>query len=125
MKTKAPERLKALRDLKDEDLINTLELDGSDVVRHEAAFILGERMKESTLTLVSVAFQALCVASLFDPSILVRHETALALANFKNNGSLRFLNFLLTDPSQEVRDSASYAIEELEGQNNVPGTRLI
>lgn len=114
MKSKASERLKGLRDLNDAGLITALEQDVSDVVRHEAAFILGDRMREGALKSTGSAFKSLCVASLFDPSILVRHETALALANFKKQGSVRFLGFLTSDCAQEVRDSAAYAIEELE-----------
>lgn len=112
----APARLKRLRELSDASLIQALNEDGSDVVRHEAAFILGDRMREGLLAQSVLAFKALTVASLFDPSILVRHETALALASFKQHGPQRILAALLTDEAQEVRDSASYAIEELEGE---------
>ncbi len=109
----APERLKRLRDQSDSYVIGVLIEDDSDVVRHEAAFILGDRMHGGTLTKPEEAFGTLCHSAELDPSILVRHEAALSLANFKTALSKRILERLLFDPAPEVQSSARYALEDM------------
>jgi HEAT repeat protein len=108
----APQRLAALNDLNDSDLAMALMKDESDVVRHEAAFLLGQRGKERNLEDSDLTLEWLCKGC-FDKSILVRHEVALALANFKGEKSLLFLSRLHLDQVQEVRDSAEYALHQL------------
>lgn len=116
MKLKAFERLNQLRALKDADILSALTDDESDVVRHEAAFILGDRKREGTLLEIESVFKALGESILEDKSTLVRHEAALALANFDKVESLKFLKFALCDSVTEVRESAAYAIEDLNGR---------
>lgn len=96
----------------DAALIESLKKDDSDVVRHEAAFILGERKREQKLADEKAAFEALCDSCLFDKSILVRHEGALALAAFGEQAE-PYLQAALIDTVKEVRDSATYALQDM------------
>jgi len=99
----APQRLKELRSLAPSQLCEALLNDGSDVVRHEAAFLLGEQ-KSGLHNLIEAAG---------DRSILVRHEVALALANFPASEVLNQLLLMHEDAAKEVRSSADYAIQQL------------
>jgi HEAT repeat protein len=116
--SKAYERLKALRDLTDGQVIDALQNDQCDVVRHEAAFVLGERRRErphdNSVVLREQAFDALNKASFSDPSVLVRHEAVLALTAFASNTMTHdIIEAALGDSAPEVVSSARYALEEL------------
>jgi HEAT repeat protein len=87
--------------------------DESDVVRHEAAFIIGDLERQSRLKDSARALDSLCQAAK-DPSILVRHEVALALSKFNRRlQALECLLLLARDPVREVYGSANYAIAEM------------
>jgi HEAT repeat protein len=111
MTPNAPQRLQALSGLSEWDLRKALRNDRSDVVRHEAAFLLGQAAKEKIYDLQGTLDDLDTAAS--DSSILVRHEAALALANFKAERSVSILARLVTDDAIEVRDSALYALVQM------------
>lgn len=89
-------------------LFEVLHKDESDVVRHEAAFLIGDVAPDAARSVFALSVAAL------DKSILVRHEAALALAKFTLTPESRAVLFsLMSDDSVEVRDSAKFALEEL------------
>ncbi|HEV8542773.1 MAG TPA: HEAT repeat domain-containing protein [Verrucomicrobiae bacterium] len=106
----APQRLKALQSLNEWDLRKAMRFDESDVVRHEAAFLLGQAAKD-----LCDPNGVLCDfdAAAADGSILVRHEVALALANLKVERSIPILLRLAMDPAPEVSGSALYALVQM------------
>ena len=101
----APQRLAELRGFSETLLIHAMCQDESEVVRHEAAFLLGDIQSTGAL-------EALISAS-HDPSILVCHEVALALANFRCARSVVELVRLAADPSPDVSRSAVHALVEM------------
>jgi HEAT repeat protein len=103
----AHRRLALLDDLTLEDLKKFLVTDECPVVRHEAAFKLGERFGGNP-----EAAHALCEASA-DRSILVRHEVALALAHFPCEQTAAVLVDMVLDPSPDVAASAQFAIVQM------------
>jgi HEAT repeat protein len=111
------QRLRDLRALHYSLLIEALKEDPSDVVRHEAAFVIGEwceRVSEQDRSDIrKEGMLALFRAAETDKSILVRHEAALALAQFRNAAALALLLRLTLDSASEVRSSACYAIEQM------------
>lgn len=91
-------------------LANTLLNDPSPIVRHEAAYILGE--KDNPL-----AVDALIRAIETDPHKIVVHESALAIANLGNLGypkSEVALKKLLQHPDEDVVDTAQIALQRLD-----------
>lgn len=118
----APKRMGALQAMgvgkeplspKEEDaLMKALLQDESDVVRHEAAFLLGHLRGENRLPSYGQVLQSLLKAA-NDTSILVRHEVALALANFEAESVMPVLLTLHLDAALEVRSSAEFALQEL------------
>ena len=62
-----------------EVLGQTLSNDPSSIVRHEAAYILGEKANLLSISPLIKAIE-------YDPAIIVRHEAALALANLGTLG---------------------------------------
>lgn len=117
----APQRLARLQALASgeitiavqESLEASLSCDASDVVRHEAAFILGDLQKAAQLIASESALLGLCRAADNDPSVLVRHEAALSLAKWPGEAAVKALVKLCSDVSAEVRSSAAYAITEM------------
>ena len=105
----APQRLAELRGKAIALVTESLLRDESDVVRHEAAFILGEKAEDPRREEI---LDCLCSAAA-DPSILVRHEVALALAKFPSEKSVKQLFKLARDRSDEVSGSAEYALVDM------------
>lgn len=103
----AQERLKGLSHLCHSDLIKALRGDLSDVVRHEAAFLITQ------FAYLDDTVKGLCDAAKLDPSILVRHEACLSLAKFKTKLAFDTLADCMADKSPEVVSSARYALEEM------------
>ncbi len=97
------------------DILNkVLEKDPSPIVRHEAAYILGE--KENKL-----AVKPLIDAIESDTHKIVIHEAALALANLGKLGypeSEKILQHLLDHPDGDVADTAQIAIQRLQMKLN-------
>jgi len=115
----APERMKVLQNLAakgdffaEEEVIRVLQQDPSDVVRHEAAFILGDWKERCPNETRSRSLEAL-IRACRDQSILVRHEAALSLAAWKCERAIETLATLCHDSAPEVRGSALHALVEM------------
>jgi HEAT repeat protein len=90
-----------------ECLGDVLERDPNALVRHEAAFSLGQLGFEGGIKPLSHALKA-------DPSFFVRHEAAIALGVIGSEKARDTLIVALGDSSEEVRESASVALANLE-----------
>lgn len=91
-------------------LANTLQNDPSPIVRHEAAYILGEKDN-------NMAVDALIRAIETDNHKIVVHESALALGNLGKLGypdSENILKKVLQYPDIDVIDTAQIALQRLE-----------
>ncbi len=84
-----------------------LKHDGNDLVRHEAAFSLGQLGFSSGI-------EPLADAVRNDRSLFVRHEAAVALGVIGSEEARKTLNDALSDKSEEVRDSAIVALANLD-----------
>ena len=84
-----------------------LESDNNALVRHEAAFSLGQLGYPAATAALSNAVKA-------DPSYFVRHEAAVALGVIGCEESREILNEALKDESEEVRESAIIALANLD-----------
>ena len=95
-------------------LAKTLHTDPSPIVRHEAAFVLGEKNS-------FIGVQPLIHAIYNDPNKFVVHESALALANLGIIGSPhsdKILNELLNDKDRDIIDTAEIALQRLHNKKN-------
>ena len=90
------------------DSINrVLENDKNALVRHEAAFSLGQLGYTAATAALSNAVKS-------DPSYFVRHEAAIALGVIGSEDARETLNEALKDESEEVRESAIIALANLD-----------
>lgn len=90
-------------------LARILTEDPNSVVRHEAAFALGELRGAGRIDLDSGA-EELCQAALHDRSIVVRHEATEALYGYAGQIVDETLKLLLSDPSDEIRETAAISM---------------
>ncbi len=90
-----------------EPIGKVLKFDNNALVRHEAAFSLGQLGYTS-----GVVALADCVRS--DPSFFVRHEAAVALGVIGSEEARKTLNDALNDENEEVRQSAEIALANLD-----------
>lgn len=81
--------------------------DPNELVRHEAAFSLGQMCYSSGI-------QPLADATINDPSMFVRHEAAIALGVIGSEKSKEALHKALTDADSRVVDSAIVALSNIE-----------
>jgi HEAT repeat protein len=81
--------------------------DKDALVRHEAAFSLGQLGFTSALKALFQAVES-------DPSFFVRHEAAIALGVIGSERARDTLNKALNDKSEEVRESATIALANLD-----------
>ena len=81
--------------------------DPNELVRHEAAFSLGQMCFSSGIA-------PLEDATANDPSMFVRHEAAVALGVVGSKGGSNVLENALNDPEESVRHSAVVALSNLE-----------
>src|SRR6476469_8533014 len=86
-----------------EELLN----DVDHLVRHEAAFSLGQMGYISGINVLSKAV-------LSDPSFFVRHEAAIALGVIGSEESKNVLEKALNDEFQEVQQSALVALANID-----------
>jgi deoxyhypusine monooxygenase len=89
---------------------NVLLLDPSPIVRHEAAYILGEKNNESAIPYLTQAIEN-------DNNKIVIHESALALANLGNiclPAGKDILSSLLKSFDENIKDTAEIALQRLE-----------
>ncbi len=88
-------------------IAKVLKEDKNELVRHEAAFSLGQMC-------YSTGIKPLEDATVNDPSMFVRHEAAVALGVIGSKGALNTLEKALDDPEESVRHSAVVALSNLE-----------
>ena len=100
-----------LVDLGGEDKVQyiakVLKDDSNELVRHEAAFSLGQMCYSSGIPPLEDATKN-------DPSMFVRHEAAIALGVMGSKKARETLESALNDPDEPVRDSAVVALSNLE-----------
>ena len=90
-----------------ESISRALESDKNALVRHEAAFSLGQLGYPAATAALSNAVKS-------DPSYFVRHEAAVALGVIGSEDARETLNEALKDESVEVRESAIIALANLD-----------
>ena len=100
-----------LVDMGGEDVVpyvaKVLKNDPNELVRHEAAFSLGQMCLRSGI-------KPLQDATCNDPSLFVRHEAAVALGVIGSQEAKETLQKALQDSSEQVRDSAVVALSNLK-----------
>ena len=100
-----------LVDMGGEDVVpyvaKVLKNDPNELVRHEAAFSLGQMCLRSGI-------KPLEVATCNDPSLFVRHEAVVALGVIGSQEAKETLQKALQDSSEQVRDSAVVALSNLK-----------
>ena len=100
-----------LVDMGGEDVVphvaRILKNDDNELVRHEAAFSLGQMCLRSGVPPLEDATKN-------DPSLFVRHEAAVALGVIGSQDAKETLQKALDDPSEQVRDSAVVALSNLK-----------
>lgn len=88
-------------------IAKVLKNDENELVRHEAAFSLGQMCYSSSVS-------PLADATLNDPSMFVRHEAAIALGVVGNKEAKETLEKALNDPDKPVVESAIVALSNIE-----------
>ncbi len=100
-----------LVDMGGEDVVphisGILKNDPNELVRHEAAFSLGQMCLRSGI-------KPLEDATRNDESLFVRHEAAVALGVIGSQDARETLQRALLDSSEQVRDSAVVALSNLK-----------
>ena len=81
--------------------------DSNELVRHEAAFSLGQMCYSSSIP-------PLNDATLNDPSMFVRHEAAIALGVVGSKDARETLEKALDDPERPVSESAVVALSNIK-----------
>ena len=84
-----------------------LKFDENELVRHEAAFSLGQMCLSSGIS-------PLIDATLNDPSMFVRHEAAIALGVIGSKKAKNALEKVLNDPEKSVAESAVVALSNIQ-----------
>ena len=87
-------------------IARVLKNDENELVRHEAAFSLGQMCYSSVLP-------SLIDATLYDPSMFVRHEAAIALGIVGSKDAKETLEKALSDPDKPVVESAIVALSNI------------
>jgi len=90
-----------------EHIANVLKNDTNELVRHEAAFSLGQMCYSSGILPLEDATKN-------DSSMFVRSEAANALGVIDSKSARETLEEALNDPDEPVRDSAVVALSNLE-----------
>jgi len=93
-------------------IAKVLKNDPNELVRHEAAFSLGQMCYQSGITPLEDATKN-------DSSMFVRHEAAIALGVIGSQNSKETLEKALNDPEESVRDSAVVALSNLQFMENL------
>lgn len=88
-------------------IAKVLKDDENELVRHEAAFSLGQMCYSSSIP-------PLADATLNDPSLFVRHEAAIALGVVGSSDAKKVLQRALSDPDKPVVDSAIVALSNIQ-----------
>jgi deoxyhypusine monooxygenase len=90
-----------------EHVAKVLKNDSNELVRHEAAFSLGQMGH-------SIGVPPLEDATLNDPSMFVRHEAAIALGVIGSQNAKVALEKALDDPDKPVVESAVVALSNID-----------
>lgn len=90
-----------------EDISDVLLNDPNELVRHEAAFSLGQMGLKKGLN-------ALVRAAKSDPSMFVRHEAAIAIGVIGAEEGRKALEEALNDKDKEVRESAVIGLSNID-----------
>ena len=88
-------------------IAKVLKNDENELVRHEAAFSLGQMCYSSSI-------DPLADATLHDSSMFVRHEAAIALGVVGSKDAKETLEKALTDPDKPVVESAIVALSNIQ-----------
>ena len=88
-------------------IAQVLKHDENELVRHEAAFSLGQMCLSSGIS-------PLAESTLNDPSMFVRHEAAIALGVIGSKEAKDALEKALNDPDKPVVESAVVALSNIE-----------
>ena len=88
-------------------IAKVLKHDENELVRHEAAFSLGQMCLPSGIS-------PLAESTLNDPSMFVRHEAAIALGVIGSKEAKDALEKALNDPDKPVVESAVVALSNIE-----------
>ncbi len=88
-------------------IAKVLKNDDNELVRHEAAFSLGQMCYSSSIP-------PLTDATLNDPSMFVRHEAAIALGVVGSHDAKDALEKALNDPDKPVVESAVVALSNIQ-----------
>lgn len=88
-------------------IAKVLKNDSNELVRHEAAFSLGQMGYSSGVAPLEDATKN-------DPSMFVRHEAAIALGVIGSPNATETLEKALDDPDGPVRESAVVALSNLQ-----------
>jgi deoxyhypusine monooxygenase len=88
-------------------IAKVLKDDENELVRHEAAFSLGQMC-------LSSGINPLVESTLNDPSMFVRHEAAIALGVIGSKEAKNALEKALNDPDKPVVESAVVALSNIE-----------
>ena len=88
-------------------IAKVLKNDENELVRHEAAFSLGQMCYSSGIP-------SLTDATLNDSSIFVRHEAAIALGVVGSSDAKETLEKALNDPDKSVVESAIVALSNIQ-----------
>ncbi|MDH3617603.1 MAG: HEAT repeat domain-containing protein [Nitrosopumilus sp.] len=88
-------------------IAKVLKHDENELVRHEAAFSLGQMC-------LSSGINPLAESTLNDPSMFVRHEAAIALGVIGSKEAKDALEKALNDPDKPVVESAVVALSNIE-----------
>ena len=88
-------------------VVKVLKNDPNELVRHEAAFSLGQMGHQSGI-------RPLEDATKNDPSMFVRHEAAIALGVIGSKDATQTLQDALNDPDKPVVESAVVALSNIE-----------
>ena len=88
-------------------IAKVLKHDENELVRHEAAFSLGQMCLSSGIS-------PLVDSTLNDPSMFVRHEAAIALGIIGSIDAKKALEQALNDPDKPVVESAVVALSNIQ-----------
>jgi len=88
-------------------LVYVLKHDNNAIVRHEAAYQLGEHEVLSKLP-------DLVDALLHYPNEVVRHESIEGVGLMRNPDAVKYIKMALTDPNESVRQTAELVIKQLQ-----------
>ena len=95
-----------------EHVARVLKNDSNELVRHEAAFSLGQMC-------YSEGIKPLADATINDPSMFVRHEAAIALGVIGSSQAEKALQRALEDPDKPVVESAVVALSNIRFMNEI------